>query len=112
MSQAAAEDRESEFLSRLAVARDLFGEHAFRYRNKKGRWLLSRPLFDGILIALDSVWAKRATLVKRKVSARKALANLLQDPDAYAVLVGKPNTANAVKARIDALTKLLKGVAK
>jgi len=112
LSTAAVKDLESEFLARLAVAHDIFGEHAFRYRNKKGRWLLSRPLFDGILIALDTTWSKRATLLKRKEAARKALANLLQDPDSYVVLVGKPNTANAVKARIDILTKLFQGIAK
>src|ERR1019366_2764894 len=112
MSRPEAKKLSTEFLERLAVAEQVFGAHVFRYRNKKGRWLLSRPLFDGILIALDSVWSKRVTLVKRKARAQKALAELLQDGEAYAVLVGKPNTANAVKARIDVLTKMLRDAAK
>jgi hypothetical protein len=103
---------ENDFLARLDVAQTIFGTHVFRYRNKKGRWLLSRPLFDGVLVALDTVWSKRTILVKRKERVRKALADLLHDPEAYAVLVGKPNTAKAVKQRVDLLASLFRSAAK
>jgi hypothetical protein len=92
-----------EFLARLAVARSLFGEHAFKYRDKKGHWKPSQPLFDGLMVAIDQLWSKRAQLTRRSKHVQKAVESLLAREGAFDVIVGRPNTAKAVAARVTML---------
>jgi hypothetical protein len=98
-----------DFESRLKLAHDLFGKRVFRYKDEEGKWQISQPLYDGIMVALDKLWEKRKDLLSSKAKIVSSLESLLKDPEAFEVIVGRPNTANAVRKRMDILFKALKG---
>jgi hypothetical protein len=89
-----------EFRERLALAIKLFGKHIFRYEDEDGEWRLSQPLYDAVMVAIDRLWEHRAKLLTHKAEIQKGLAALLGKTDAYEVIVGRPNTAKAIEARI------------
>lgn len=96
------------FENALEVAFGIFGQHTFRIRDPKEKWKLSQPLFDGVMVAVDSLIAKKGTLVENKAKASKALHDELKNAETYEIVVGKPNTAKAVKDRISIITGILK----
>jgi hypothetical protein len=89
-----------EFRDRLAFAIKLLGKNAFRYQDGDGKWRLSQPLYDAVMVAVDRIWQQREEIQKRKDEIRAALTALLKQEDAYEVIVGRPNTAKAIEARI------------
>jgi hypothetical protein len=96
------------FEDALEVSFGIFGEHTFRIRDLKGKWKLSQPLFDGVMVAVDSLIAKRTSLIENKAKIAKALQNELKNEKTYEIVVGRPNTATAVKERIAIITGILK----
>ncbi len=86
--------------TRLALCREIFGAHVFRHKDENGRWRLSQPLYDAEMVAVDRLWENRRELVRRKAKIKMALCHLLQNDDAYEVVVGKPNTAKAIEERL------------
>lgn len=100
-----------EFRSRLKVAVEIFGEQVFRYRDEKGVWRLSQPLYDAVMIGIDRLWDHRERLVQRKGQALNALVQLLDDEEAYLVIVGRPNTAKAIKERLNLVETALAAAA-
>ena len=100
---------EQDFISRLKLARDIFGARVFRYRDEKGEWQLSEPLYDGVMVALDSLWADRDRLLRKRARVARDVTLLLRRPSAYEVILGKPNTAKAVRKRMDLLVKAIRG---
>jgi len=97
----------TEFRERLAFAVQLFGSRAFRYEDENSKWRLSQPLYDAVIVAVDRLWQSRADLLKRKRAINKALAALLKKKAAYAVIVGRPNTAKAIENRIALVESVL-----
>jgi hypothetical protein len=93
-----------DFESRLEVAHDVFGDRTFRYKEADRSWKLSQPLCDAVMVALDRLWSQKDKVRKRKTAVGKAVTKLFSDDDAYAIIVGRPNTAKAIRARIDLLT--------
>jgi hypothetical protein len=102
-------DLQEEFHSRLQLARDIFGEQVFRYRDEEKKWQLSQPLYDGIMVAIDNLWSKRDRLLKERVRIVREVKTLLRKPSAFEVIVGRPNTARAVRKRMDILLRAVKG---
>lgn len=107
ISEAIEDTLRVEFNERLAIARQIFEDDVFRYEDELGKVHISFPLFDGVMVAIDRLWENRAQLVKRKTVIRKRVRALLQNPQSYEVIVGKPNTAKAVAKRMDILTGAL-----
>ena len=97
-----------EFRDRLQFARDLFGDQVFRYKDEKGKGQLSQPLFDGIMVALDRLWGMRDRVLSAKKPIVKRVSRLMTNPSAYEVIIGKPNTAKAVRKRMDLLFRAIK----
>ena len=102
-------DLHQAFQTRLKLARDIFGDRVFRYRDEEGRWQLSQTLYDGIMVALDTLWGKRERLLKSKARIVRQVNRLLGRPSAFDVIIGRPNTAKAVRKRMDLLVKAIKG---
>lgn len=98
-----------EFRERLAFAVKLFGAHTFRYKDEKAEWRLSPPLYDAVMVAIDRLWQQRGDILKRKTKIQKDLVALLNNKDAYGVIVGRPNTAKAIEARIALVASVLTG---
>ena len=96
-----------EFRERLGVALKIFGKHAFRYLEEDGTLRISQPLYDAVMVGIDRLWDERTGLVKRRVAIRAGLTKLLKHEDAYIVIIGRPNTAKAIEARIALLEDVL-----
>lgn len=88
------------FTSRLKLAESLFKHETFRYRDKLGKLRLSRPLYDAVMVALDILWDDRAALLAKRISVVNNVSKLQNNKKAFAVIVGKPNTAQAIRQRI------------
>jgi hypothetical protein len=97
-----------EYRDRLNVAVKMFGRRAFRYEDDDGNLHLSQPLYDAVMVAVDRLWDRRAALIRQKAQIQESLARLLKKEDAYAVIVGRPNTAKAIEARIDLMERVLR----
>lgn len=97
-----------DFIDRLTLAHDVFGVATFRLPSngeKPGK--VSRPLFDAVMVALDEMWgqADKIRAARAKISA--SLDNALRATISYEILVGRPNTAQAIKDRIDKVKTLI-----
>ena len=97
------------FETRLKLAHDLFGTHVFQYMDEEKKWQRSQPLYDGVMVAIDRSWAKREQLRSGKSGMLSRVHRLLKKPSAFDVIVGKPNTARAVKKRINLLCRAIVG---
>jgi len=105
LDQEALKEWEKQFLDRLKGVHQLLGDDAFRLPITGGSH--SRPLFDALMVAIDELWDSKAKLLKAKVAIRKDFPKLFKNKRTYELIVGKPNTANAVKARIRAVNRFL-----
>jgi Protein of unknown function DUF262 len=102
-----ANEFEALYLEMLGLAHQIFGKHVFRIKNPKGKWELSIPLYDGIMVALFRLRKLKEQLVREKVSVAQRVEKLIEDPKAYEVIVGRPNTAQAIRDRLTSLTKAM-----
>lgn len=102
-----------DFIHALKTAHAIFGNNTFKIK-VKGKWRLSEPLYDGVMVAVDKLSSDRNRLIKSKLAVRAALADLLSDPDseAYELVVGRPNTAAAIKGRLKIIRETLQGAVK
>lgn len=95
------------FSNCLRVSHKIFGSQTFRIR-VKGKWRHSQPLFDAVMVAIDKLVDHERKLIANRRKIRKALLDETEKQDIYEVIVGRPNTANAVKNRISIVHDLLK----
>jgi hypothetical protein len=101
-------DLRQTFQQALAVANEIFGSHTFRIPDARGRWRLSQPMFDAVMVGIDNLIGNRAKLIKNRVKIERALTQKLKKPKTYEIIVGRPNTANAIRQRISIVTHLLR----
>jgi hypothetical protein len=98
---------EKDFEARLKLVHTIFGVDAFVLPDDSRH---SRPLFDAVMIAMDRLWDRRDELLSAKTKLKEKLASLLRQKRSFAVIIGRPNTALAVKARINLVTKSFRSV--
>jgi hypothetical protein len=98
-----------ERIERLVFAHKIFADKTFRYREEGDQnWKLSQPLYDAVMVALDRLWLSKDNVIAKKTAVVRAVTRLFDDEDAYAILVGRPNTAKAIRDRIDLLADTVK----
>lgn len=92
----------------LDIAITLLGDDAFKMPSRTGsRMILSRPLFDAVMVAiarLEESWAQ----LKEVEEIRKAM-EVIKKPTAatYDLLVARANTAQSIKDRINLVKNTL-----
>jgi hypothetical protein len=96
-----------EFLKCLTLCRAIFGQQTFRIRDTKGKWLHSVPLFDAVMIATERLAPHARRLQTNKREIQKALEGAIKNPRIYEIIVGRPNTARAIKQRISIVHDLM-----
>lgn len=89
------------FRSRIDFAFALLGPEAFKIDDGKGTSVLSQPYYDAVLVACDRLFNRKDELLKKKVAVRQALRQALQSADTYELIVGRANTAESIKGRLD-----------
>jgi hypothetical protein len=95
------------FIECLEISHETFGDKTFRVKNEK-KWELSIPLFDGVMIAAEALRKHRKELAKAGTKILRAFEEEFANENSYEIIVGKPNTADAVKARLALIHKLMK----
>jgi len=101
-------DCEETFVECLQIAHDIFGAKTFKIKNDKGRLQRSIPLYDAVMVAVDRLRTSAMRMVKAKHKIAAEFDRLMSDTDTYEIIVGKPNTADAVKSRLNVIYTLLK----
>ncbi len=95
-------DLAHDFKSRIDLAYQLFGLNAFKIKEtESGREKTSQPFYDAILIACDRQYDNRAKLIAKKAALKKLLNQALGNQENYELIVGRANTAEAIKNRLD-----------
>jgi uncharacterized protein DUF262 len=98
----------SAFHSALGTAHSIFGDRTFQVPDTNGDWNLSQPLFDAVMVAVDTLISSRTQLIKKKAAIKRALVSAFQRKSVYEIIVGRPNTAKAIRKRISIVTGLMK----
>lgn len=96
------------FLESLNLAHQIFGSRTFQVKDLKGGWKHSQPLFDAVMIAAETYSASKVKLIANRAKLTKDLNDALSDSDTYEIVVGKPNTAQAIRDRLSIVGKLFK----
>lgn len=92
----------ADFKSRVDFAFDLFGKNAFKIMEiESGKIKASPPFYDAIIAACDRQYKNRTLLLKKKMVLRKRIHAALGKADDYELIVGRANTAGAIKQRLD-----------
>lgn len=92
----------------LKTSNGIFGQRTFQIPDKNGKWTHSVPLFDAIMVAVDHLFPVSDQLLKHRDDIAADLVRIAKRKAVYEIIVGKPNTANAIKKRISIVTKLFK----
>jgi hypothetical protein len=95
------------FLICLRIAHTVFDTQTFRVP-VNGKWRLSEPLFDAVMVAIDKFAEHERRIIDNGKDIKKALSRRMRRKAVYEIIVGKPNTAAAVKERIAIVHRLLK----
>jgi hypothetical protein len=61
------------------------------------------------MVALFRLWDERERLVEKKADVAHRVEKLIANPESYEVIVGRPNTATAIKERLRILTEAVRG---
>jgi hypothetical protein len=99
------------FVATLAKATALLGPNAFRMPSRDGqRMILSRPLYDAVMVALARMRDQWGVLLDSD-AAINAMDQLKQPEAAsYELLVARANTAAAIRERIQLVRGALTAV--
>lgn len=99
-------DLRNEFISRVDLAHELLGEGAFKLADPNGKKAsLSQPYYDAVIVACDRQFAQRVALRKKKVALKQKLVKATATVANYELIVGRANTADAIRARLDFVEK-------
>jgi hypothetical protein len=103
------DDLKTEYRDRLKFLYAIFDKKPFELLpDEKGRARISSAIYDASMVALDQLWAKREAILADDANVRARMAVTLADHNQVAVLTGGGNTANAVRARIALMRKILR----
>ena len=95
------------FHESLNLAHEIFGARTFQVKDPKGGgWKHSQPLYDAVMVASEHALPARTKVISNKAKLVKDLNTTLADPDSYEIVVGKPNTAKAIKERLSIVGSL------
>ena len=100
------------FKTRLQLARTIFGFNVFRITKASGSSALSEPLYDAVMVGVDRNWARRTQLIAYSEKIRRKLVWRWAEKQSYELIVGKPNTALAIKRRLDLVDRILANAGK
>ena len=111
--EATLEQLKSEFCDSLDLCVRVFGENVFRIPAKglarKSR--LSRPYFDAQMVVMHELREKRDAIIARCGEIEAGVRKLAEpDSQTYELLVGRANTATAVKERIEAVRAVIREI--
>lgn len=111
MNDEQVEESKKQFLDTLTLAREVLGNDAFRLPGASGgKGKLSKPLYDAQIIALFRLFDRADDIRASAPAIKEAVTNLAQPGrDTYELMVGRGNTAAAIKERIAVVEAAIQG---
>ncbi len=107
-SEEQAERLATDYRDRFQFLYDLFDSQPFKIVSKTDeREKVSAALYDASMVALDRVWDRRAGIQDNKAGVFARLEEAIESDASYELIVGRRNTADSVKGRIDLLQEVL-----
>lgn len=102
-----------EFLDALDLCCEVFGQNVFRIPpsspRKKGQ--LSRPYFDAQMVVMHQFRGQKELVLKHSKEIEKKVRRLAEpDSTTYELLVGRANTATAVRKRIKEVRAVIREI--
>lgn len=95
------------YLKRLRLADELFDGRPFNINpEKKGIYRPVAGIYDGVMVALDSLRSNGIKLLDRKKEVQKSYAELVSKERETGILTGSANTAADIKQRIKLFKEL------
>jgi hypothetical protein len=97
------------FMQALELSHRVFGKDTFRLPADSGNRRLSRPLYDAVMCTMARLIEEgRGAIVAAKAQKIKsAVDKALGREEVYEIVVGRPNTADAIRSRIAAVGELV-----
>ena len=96
-----------EYKERFDFLYDLFHKRPFVIVSMyDSREKVSFALYDASMVAIDRLWTNNDGIMKDCSGVSKRLKAALRDWEKYELIVGRRNTADAVKGRIDLLEQI------
>jgi len=102
-----AEQFASEFRKHFDFLYQLFDRRPFKIRSQAGDEKVSAALYDAAMVAIGRVWERHVDVQNDKTGVARRLRCAIEDEEKYGLIVGRKNTAAAVRARIDLLQSIL-----
>jgi len=96
------------FVRSLQTCHRIFEDEAFQVKGNDGKWKRSQALFDAVMVAVDSLLDAQASLIANRHKIKEAVQKALEDEATYEIVVGKPNTASAIRSRSAIIAKILR----
>lgn len=108
-----AHEFKTDFEDALRLCITIFGDDAFRLPRTKRQGLgkLSRPLYDAEMIAIFNLRHHHELLISNKKIIRKSVLELATPGgEKYELIVGRGNTAAAIRDRISTVENLIRNI--
>ena len=99
----------SEYEERLSFLYDLFDRRPFRLLTDEGRQeKISAGIYDASMVAVDSAWEQRSQIKADQTGFQARMKRAIQEEDTRILLTGTKNTAEAIRQRIDLMSRILR----
>ena len=109
MTDEEADNATEEYKRCFTFLYELFQKKPFLILSKYDRRKkVSFALYDASMVAIDRLWERRDSIKKDRTGVTKRLKAALGDWEQYELIIGRRNTADAVKGRIDLLANIFK----
>ena len=108
LSETEANQLEVDFCLRLSFLYKIFENNSFKIVSAGNRKeILSAALYDASMVAMDRIWNQRNEVMSDKAGVNERLEAAMNKEDEYELIVGRKNTAESVRGRIDLLKNIL-----
>lgn len=108
LSDAEANQLKRDFCSRFSFLYALFEKDSFKIpATRDNKETLSAALYDASMVAIDQVWCQRDKVMSDREGIKARLRSAMENDDKYELIVGRRNTAESVRGRIDLLKNIL-----
>ena len=102
-----AADFANEYRERFEFLYELFDKKPFMIVLRSDhKEKVSAALYDAAMVSIDRIWDRRADVQADKAGVVERLAFAVEHNESYELIVGRKNTATAVKDRIDLLRRV------
>lgn len=108
LSEAEATEASEEYKTRFSALYEVFDKKPFLLESQADqKQRVSAAVYDAAMVAMNDLWDNRAEIIADKANVMQRMRAANNDEDKYEILVGRGNTAESVRGRINLLKEIL-----